>query len=108
MANPPKQKGTGGETELRQRLEEMGVIVHRTSAGSTYDLDRGNKPDGHKVLATRPDRGRWLVTITAEDWASLVNTADQFYDIADLPIHIEVKRYKRFALHSLYEEKFSR
>ena len=103
-----KQKGTKAETELRKLLLQLGLEFHRTAASSLYDLDRGDKPEGHEVLATRPDNGRWLVTMPVEDWAALVKAADDYYDIKDLPIHIEVKRYRRFAIHAIYESKFGR
>lgn len=106
--NKPKAKGTGGETELRKLLAKLGLYFHRTPASSAYDLDRGNKPEGHEVLATRPDHGRWLITMTVEDWAALVLAADALYDIKDLPVHIEVKRYRKFAHHTIYESKFGR
>jgi hypothetical protein len=53
--------------------------------------------DPVNVLATRPDRGRTLISITLDDLFRIIpmNT-----------LHIEAKRYKRFALHTLYEEKF--
>lgn len=107
MANPSKQKGTGAETELKGKLGELGIEVHRTAASSTYDLDRGNQPEGHEVLATRPDHGRWLVTVTLEDWAALIRAADGHYQLSEPgAIHIEVKRYSRFALHTIFEKKF--
>jgi hypothetical protein len=111
MANPARQKGTGGETELLRLLASLGVEVHRMPAASRWDLDRGNKPEGHSVLATRPDRGRWLVTMTVEAWADLVKVADRYYSLDDgiaegtLPLHIEVKRRKTLAHHTLFEQE---
>ena len=108
MANPPKAKGTGAETELKRRLAEYGIEVQRTAASSTYDLDRGAGDEGLEILATRPDRGEWLVTLRLHDLATLINIADAnpLTSAGVLPLHIEVNRYARFALHTIFKNKF--
>lgn len=96
--NPPKKKGTGYETELVNAFEAVGYVARRTPAGSRFDIEvLGPRMDPVNVLATRPDRGRTLISITLDDLFRIIpmNT-----------LHIEAKRYKRFALHTLYEEKF--
>jgi hypothetical protein len=102
MANPPKRKGTGGETELRRLLEALfDRPFRRTAPGSAWDLEA----EGHVtdppicVLATRPDNGRWLVSMTPEGWLGDPFAAE---------IRVEVKRYARFAHHMIYESKFGR
>lgn len=99
-----KQKGTGGETELLRMMETVGFVVRRTTPGERYDLDVtvGRWPIFERaveVLATRPDHGRWLVTVDLPDFMDMLMHSG-------LGAHIEVKRYKRFSLHAIYEGKF--
>ena len=111
MANPSKAKGTGGETELLRALETYGLDgLRRTSPGQLFDIER----DGHnpvEALATRPDHGQWLVTVKLDDFAEMYAALDQ--DSQDewrrwVGLRIEVKRYKRFSLHTIFEGKFGR
>lgn len=101
MVNKPKRKGTAGETELKGLLEEWtGRKFRRTAPGCKWDLETVEDEHGIEpinILATRPDRGQWLLTMTPGDWQ-----ADLYMD----PIHVEVKRYARFALHKTYADKF--
>lgn len=105
VANPPKKKGTGGENEVVAILVSAGLAARRTSPGMNYDVyvPGSNEDDPFEVLATRPDRGRWLATLPMDDLAELV----RFYNSVDLagshPVHIEVKRYRRFSLHTIFE-----
>ena len=105
MANPPRKKGTKGEVELKKELGNLGVEVQRTSAGKAFDLvhtgDPGEEP--LEILATRPDNGQWLLTMNLEDFAWMVN-----YLSPGIPLHIEVKRYSRFSMHTIWEKKFGR
>lgn len=111
MANPSKKKGTGGETELLRLLADEGLAFVRTPPTTTYDLT--NEVPGRleltplEVLATRPDRGQWLVTMRLEDFAHLLRQSDANYD-GVWETHVEVKRYARFALHTIFESKFGR
>lgn len=103
MANSPKQKGTGGERELKLELESWGMTVVRTAPTLPWDLTAlwpggslENRPV--EILATRPDRGEWLFTLRPEQL---------HYGALQLrPWHIEVKRYQRFAMHSIFLKKF--
>lgn len=102
MSNPSKQKGTGGETELLRLLEaETGRKFRRTAASSRWDLetaDGESVPAGPiNILATRPDKGQWLLSMTLFDWT---------LDFTRAEIRVEVKRYVRFSLHTIYEMKF--
>lgn len=106
MTNPPKKKGTAAETTLRSLLEDItGREFRRTEPGCKWDLetaDDGSRSQLYesepiRVLATRPDRGEWLLTMTPDEWMWDPNTR---------PIHVEVKRYARFALHTIWERKF--
>lgn len=100
MANPPRKKGTAAEGEVVNRARGAGLTAVRTPAGSTYDVQvQGSTGRTVNVLATRPDRGYWLVTITLDD---LIHMLSQHGDAA----HIEVKRYARFSLHSIFDKKF--
>ena len=100
MANPPKQKGTGGEREVVRKAEDYGLEATRTSAGARHDIDiRGSLGRSLDVLATRPDNGTWLATIRLSD---LFHLLSEHGDSA----RIEVKRYKKFAHHSIFEDKF--
>lgn len=101
MPNPPRQKGTAGETELLRLLNEKGFKFVRRPAGARTDL-RHESPHPFsptfKVLATRPDRGQWLLTIDAATFCEVFAP-----DLEN--IEIEVKRRKKFAHHSLYEDE---
>jgi hypothetical protein len=106
VSNPPKQKGTGGETELLRLLGIPGLVRNPSSA--IVDLSRVGW-DNHPIraLATRPDRGRWLFSIGLPQFKRLVALEDMASDPFENQIDIEVKRYRKFAHHSLYEGKFS-
>ena len=99
MANPPRAKGTGGEREVLRSLARSGVTVYRSPASATVDLYREAGPDIIHALATRPDGGRWLVTLPLDELANLLTNQS---------LQIEVKRYRRFSLHTLFERKFGR
>jgi hypothetical protein len=105
VANPPKQKGTGGELEVVHSAQALGLAAERTSPGMNYDVRVHSARDTDvafiDVLATRPDRGRWLATVNMDDLFALMA-------LTRTGGHVEVKRYARFALHSLFEEKFPR
>lgn len=103
MSNPPRQKGTQGETELLRLLNEKGFKFVRRPAGARTDLrhEATTKWDGAPILtllATRPDRGNWLFTIDLETFCAV------FAPEVD-NIEIEVKRRKKFAHHSLFEKE---
>lgn len=112
MANPSKAKGTGGETELLRALLGRGVLgVRRTSPGKLWDLERPAEDanDYINALATRPDRGQWLVTLSLDDFCALVRYDDTASGERGIPLsglRVEVKRYARFALHRIFESKF--
>ena len=101
MTSPrSKIKGTGGERQLRAILEDL---FHRrfrkTGAGEPWDLETadGEDDDPIRVVATRPDRGFWLVTMRPVDW---------YRNHEEHQIQVEVKRWARFAHHTIYEETF--
>lgn len=105
MANPPKKKGTAGETELLRLLAGYGITVQRRAASARHDLFREGLGAPVEVLATRPDRGEWLLSIRLDDFAELIREAD---DTWAPPLHIEVKRFKSFAHHRIFTSKFGR
>ena len=100
MANPPKQKGTTFETWLVNSGKDLAMDISRMPASSKFDIMvRGSTGRTIEALATRPDYGQTLVTIRWADFLHLlVNHGDN--------AHIEAKRYKKFAHHSIFEEKF--
>lgn len=105
--NKPRRKGTAGETEFVNAAFAHGVVFERMPASSTFDLRRVVKHteaaeliEPINALATRPDRGRWLVTMTAEDFWYLLKA------FPNRRSRVEVKRFKGFAHHTLFEEKF--
>jgi hypothetical protein len=111
VANPSKQKGTGGETELLRLLAERGIEVKRREAGAIRDLRREGREPALKALATRPDRGQWLLTIDFDTFCAFVHNDDvDAEEVSAQPVSldIEVKRYARFSLHSIFEKKFPR
>ena len=105
MANPPKQKGTGYETEIERAGILAGFTARRVEPGLPWDVELDAKPSmaGHRInaLATRPDYGRTLVTITLPDFLDVLG-------YRGYGARIECKRYRRFALHTIFEGKFSR
>ena len=102
MANPPRKKGTGFETDVVNKANAAGLEATRTPAGTVYDIDiKGSTGRTIEALVTRPDRGRPLATIRLEDLFHLLR---EHGDKA----HLECKRYARFSLHSIFEGKFGR
>lgn len=107
MANPPRQKGTAGETELLRILQPWLPRIVRNPSSSIADLtspalDTGSF-EAFGALATRPDRGRWLIAVEADVFGWLASNV-----MDDCPIDIEVKRHAKFAHHSIWESKFGR
>jgi len=103
MSTPAKKKGTAGETELVKAALKAGLFAQRMPPGANYDLFV--EPPTGKVfgtsepvtaLATRPDRGQWLVSIPLPDFLRMLDTVAK----------VEVKRYARFSLHAIFEKKF--
>lgn len=104
MSNPSKAKGTRAETEFSRLMAAAGITLKRTEAGCPWDLESFPwVPDAQRmdVLATRPDRGEWLVTMRYRDVATLL----QGYAVN---LRVESKRYARFSLHSIFAAKFGR
>jgi len=102
MTNKPKAKGTAGETELLRLLDIHGLV--RTPASSPVDLARPGWDPAIEVLATRPDHGQWLFMVDVPTFRWLVDSLDAHG--FEHKLNIEVKRYKKFAHHTLYEGKF--
>lgn len=105
LANPSKKKGTAGEAEVKAILSQVGLTALRTSPGENYDLRIAGRPSNEpfQVLATRPDRGEWLATLRLTDLAELL----RYYNQGDIyGAEIEVKRYARFSLHTIFNKKF--
>jgi hypothetical protein len=108
MANPSKKKGTGGETEVMAKLN-FGLAdrdFRRTAPTLPYDVASVGWSPAIDVLATRPDRGEWLVTVRLADFIMLLDAFDRNHEPFFQEVHVEVKRYARFALHSIFEGKF--
>lgn len=110
MVNAPRKKGTGGETELVNLLNACfkHAKFQRTPASATYDIEKSGHYDTIldaplNVLAIRPDRGRWLMMMDLPDWVRVMTA---YPDLFEIPLHIEVKRFQRSAVHSIYEHKF--
>jgi len=102
MTNKPRQKGTAGETELLRALQDepqfKGIV--RAPAGSRTDLHRPGGPFAIKLkaLATRPDRGQWLITVDLADFLVMTQMTNETWEI-------EVKRRKTFAIHTMFEKE---
>lgn len=103
MSNPSKQKGTGGETELKGELEGTIRGLVRTPPTSDVDLAAPGHGERFRLLATRPDRGRWLISMPLEEFRALWSTA--YPEEFGPAVGIEVKRHKAFAHHSIFEKK---
>lgn len=101
MANPPRKKGTGGEREVLEKARAYGLNAERTAASSKFDIRvLGGTGKNIPVLATRVDHGQWLATCTLDDILHLLASHGD-------GAHIEVKRYKAMALHTLWKGKFA-
>jgi hypothetical protein len=105
VANAPKKKGTGGETEFLRLMDWDGLV--RTPPTTEWDLELPGFRPGIDVLATRPDRGQWLVTIPAVEFRELLLAHLKLTDTMPR-LRIEVKRYRRFSLHTIFEGKFGK
>jgi hypothetical protein len=122
VANPSRKKGTTGEVELRDRLNAMGTSGAPGEVGQVFKLVRreaGARTDLRQepfegeggldiqqlaVLATRPDRGRWLITMTLDLFEEMMYAA--WVRTGSRPeLEIEVKRRAKIAHHSLFEEE---
>lgn len=102
-STPSKKKGTQGELEVLRLLQPHIPGLVRNPASALVDLSAPGKGMPVQILATRPDRGRWLFSMDYEDLAILWDQVD----LTDPPaIDIEVKRYVRFSTHQLFEQKF--
>ncbi len=102
MANPPRKKGTGYETEIVREAEGFGLTAERQPSGARYDIGiRGGTGRTIDGLATRPDHGQSLVTIKLSDFLHLLASHGD-------GAHIECKRYKSFAHHTIFESKFGK
>ena len=96
----PKDKGTRFETWTERYLQERGLDAKREDAGAKWDITvRGSTGRTIEALATRPDYGFPLVSITLADFAHLLQ---EHGDSA----HIECKRLAKVAIHSIYIDKF--
>lgn len=106
-SSPSKQKGTAGETELLRILQPWLPRLVRNPSSSIADLTSlpldGVEFEPIQALATRPDRGRWLIAIEADVFGWLASSVQY-----QTPIDIEVKRHAKFAHHKIFEEKFGR
>lgn len=103
-----KRKGTSGESEIVARWNKYygREVARRTASSGSYDVHVQDGEPKHRpirVLASRPDHGRWLYSLDQEDFLELFGS----YEFAKhTPVLIESKRYRRFALHSIWEAKF--
>jgi hypothetical protein len=108
MSSPSKQKGTAGETSLLRALVPYIPTLHRTAASSKVDLESTGTGSVFRLLATRPDRGQWLISMPLEEfmevWSSAYEEGRHFHLMP--PVAIEAKRYARFAHHNIFESKF--
>jgi len=105
-----RAKGTAEETRIVNRWNDYfgRVVARRTAASSAYDVrvqvgDVTREP--FEVLATRADRGACLYTLREEDFLRLFHSYAFYFST---PVHIESKRYARFALHTIFFSKFGR
>jgi hypothetical protein len=94
-----RQKGTGGEREVLKLVQGVRPNARRTPPGSQFDIESQGTGilSPIKVLATRPDRGRWLAVIDLE----------QFLEVLELdtlrPLLVECKRRKTYSHHTMFE-----
>lgn len=110
MANPPRAKGTREETAIVNDWNERHGMCHahkarRMPASSTYDIfvDAGStERPYYDVLATRADYGERLITMRWGDFKELWDLAAHHSP----NLRMEVKRYRAFALHKIFFDKF--
>lgn len=106
MANPPRKKGTGFETERVNAWVEDNFEARRMPQGSPYDnhirgWDPSRAPWFIEALTMRADRGEAVSLITHEDLRRLAR-------IAGVDIHEECKRFARVSAWSIFKKKFRR
>jgi hypothetical protein len=99
-----KAKGTSGEREALNLLRVLFPNLRRTPASSRVDLLQWadqEEGSGVNILALRVDRGQWLFTLDFLSLANLVGDA-----MPGTNVRVEVKRYKKAALNTIWEDKF--
>ena len=112
MANPPKKKGTGFETETVNKWLADGFDAQRMPQGSPYDntvepwWSRAWPPLSKPVavieaLTMRADRGEAFTIITHDDFRRLLKEAG-------IEVHEECKRFARISVWSIFRKKFPR
>lgn len=111
-----RQKGTREETAIVNEWNDyFGVSHHarRMPAGSRYDVHVDGFSDPEiappvDVLVTRADKGERLATLRFKDLMTLWSEANTGgYELAP-ELHMESKRYARFALHTIFFTKFGK
>jgi hypothetical protein len=112
VSNPPRQKGTTEETAVVNDWNWDFVTpkykARRMPASSVYDIQVEGAAPPADVLMTRADYGERLVTLRFQDFAEIwANANAGELDLAP-ELHIEVKRYKRFSLHTIFFKKFGK
>lgn len=87
-----RAKGTSGERELALRWG-----LRRTPMGTRWDLERDGSSPSLRILAIRPDKGKWLYVLDDEAMAVLLSQGNA--------VQMEAKRRKTSALHSMWKEE---
>jgi hypothetical protein len=102
MANPPKKKGTGFETERVNTWLADGIDAKREPQGAPYDITvYGDKDVTIEALTVRADHGEAMTLIPHDVFRHLVA-------YRGAQVHEECKRYARINLCTIYRKKFKR
>ena len=104
--NKPRRKGTDGETQLMRLLNAYGFEFYRREAGAQRDLRQKGEGKAIDVLAIRPDRGPWLLTLDVETFAALLSEAEETF--GKITVDIEVKRRAVSVLHSIWAKEMEK
>lgn len=100
MSNPPKQKGTGFETERERRWQALGLRSRKMPNGSHYDVHvEGREGLVVEALTMRPDRKQAYTLIRTSDFEDLVV-------LTGATVHEECKRPARLSISTTFEKKF--
>jgi len=94
-----RSKGTAGETQLKGLLAARDIDVVRNPMGARTDLSRKGFGDPVRVLATRPDYGRWLFTMDLDTFADILPEG--------YALEIECKRRKKLSIHSMFDAELT-
>jgi hypothetical protein len=110
VSHPSKKKGWVGEDNARAELRILGMTgIERTGSLNYQDAAPDLVQEGFRdaqerpvlIVATQADRRPMLYSLTAADLRVLL-VAQQHGVLDQIPVAVQVKKHKRFALDTLH------